>query len=100
MPAAQFFTGVFQTAVGPGEMLTEIRVPSLGGAGWAYLKFSRRAQDWATVGVAAVASNGGARVGLVSMGATLAFVYLRLLGRTSVFPVRDPRVIESINYQN
>jgi len=39
-------------------------------------------------------------VPLVSMGATLAFVYLRLLGRTSVFPVRDPRVIESINYQN
>jgi hypothetical protein len=39
-------------------------------------------------------------VPLLGMGATLAFVYLRLLGRTSVFPVRDPRVIESINYQN
>jgi aerobic carbon-monoxide dehydrogenase medium subunit len=68
--AAEFFTGVFETALGPQEVLTEIRVPSLGAAGWAYLKFSRRAQDWATVGVAAVASNGGAKVGLVSMGAT------------------------------
>jgi carbon-monoxide dehydrogenase medium subunit len=67
--AVDFFTGVFETALGPQDVLTEIRVPSLGGSGWAYLKFARRAQDWATVGVAAVASNGGARVGLVSMGA-------------------------------
>ena len=69
IPAADFFTGVFETALGPQDVLTEIRVPALSG-GWAYLKFSRRAQDWATVGVAAVASDGGAKVGLVSMGAT------------------------------
>ncbi len=67
--AGDFFTGVFETALGSQDVLTEIRVPALSG-GWAYLKFSRRAQDWATVGVAAVASNGGAKVGLVSMGAT------------------------------
>ena len=37
--ASQFFTGVFETAVGPAEMLTEIRVPKLeNSAGWAYLK--------------------------------------------------------------
>jgi carbon-monoxide dehydrogenase medium subunit len=53
--AADFFTGVFETAVGPGELLTEIRVPKLGeSTGWAYLKYHRRAQDWATVGVAAL----------------------------------------------
>jgi aerobic carbon-monoxide dehydrogenase medium subunit len=67
--AADFFTGVFETALGEQDVLTEIRVPSTG-AGWAYLKFARRKQDWATVAVAAVASNGGARVGLVSMGGT------------------------------
>ena len=39
-------------------------------------------------------------VPLVGMGATLAFVYLRIVGRTSVFPVRDPRLIESINLKN
>ncbi len=70
VPAADFFTGVFETALGPRDVLTEIRVPKLGGAGSTYLKFNRRAQDWATVGVAAVASDGGAKVALTSMGAT------------------------------
>jgi aerobic carbon-monoxide dehydrogenase medium subunit len=36
--------------------------------GWSYLKFNRRAQDWALVGVAAVRSNGGTRVALTNMG--------------------------------
>jgi carbon-monoxide dehydrogenase medium subunit len=68
--AAEFFTGFLETALGPQDVLTEIRVPKQAGAGWAYLKFNRRAQDWATVGVAAVAANGGAKVALVNMGAT------------------------------
>ncbi len=73
--ASAFFTGVFQTAVGVGEMLVEVRFPKLGaGTGWAYEKAHRRAQDWATVAVAAVAtrSNGSvtARVALVNMGGT------------------------------
>jgi carbon-monoxide dehydrogenase medium subunit len=76
VPAREFFTGVFQTAVGPGELLAEIRVPKLGAAtGWSYVKMARRAQDWATVAVAAVVerSNGSvarAAVGLTNMGAT------------------------------
>jgi carbon-monoxide dehydrogenase medium subunit len=76
VPASEFFRGVFETAVGPGELLTEIRVPKLGTwTGWSYLKFTRRAQDWATVGVAALvrSENGGveeARVALTNMGAT------------------------------
>ena len=36
----------------------------------------------------------------IAIGATLAFVYLRLLGRTSLFPVRDPRLIESLETVN
>ena len=74
--AADFFTGVFQTAAGPGEVVTEVRVPKLAGEHvWSYLKFHRRAQDWATVGVAAVARrlNGGvadAAIALVNMGGT------------------------------
>ena len=74
--AAEFFRGVFDTAVGPGELLTEIRVPKLGETGWSYLKFTRRAQDWATVGVAALVRNGNgdgvqeARIALTNMGAT------------------------------
>jgi aerobic carbon-monoxide dehydrogenase medium subunit len=68
--AANFFEGLFQTALGPQDVLTEIRVPKLAGAGWAYEKFNRRAQDWATVGVAAVRQNGSAQVALTNMGST------------------------------
>jgi hypothetical protein len=39
-------------------------------------------------------------VSLIAMGATLGFVYLRLLPRTSLFPVRDPRLIESLELVN
>lgn len=69
IPAAEFFVGHFQTALGQAEVLTEVRVPKLASAGWAYRKFVRRAQDWATVAVAAVA-NGGVRVALTNMGPT------------------------------
>jgi len=74
--ASDFFTGVFQTAIGPNEMLAEIRVPKLGDStGWSYVKMARRAQDWATVAVAALVerSNGSitrASIGLTNMGAT------------------------------
>jgi aerobic carbon-monoxide dehydrogenase medium subunit len=68
--AADFFQSLFQTALGEQDVLTEIRVPKLDSAGWAYEKFSRRAQDWATVGVAAIRQNGSARVGLTNMGST------------------------------
>ena len=62
-----FFRGLYDCAIGPDEVLTEIRVPKIAAGG--YLKFVRRAQDWATVGVAVV-RNGGTRVALTGMGAT------------------------------
>jgi carbon-monoxide dehydrogenase medium subunit len=73
--AGDFFEDYLQTTLAPDEVLTEIRVPKLGGAGWSYKKFNRRAQDWAVVGVAAVVekSNGtisSARIGLTNMGST------------------------------
>ena len=60
MPVGEFVTGVFDTVLRPQDVLTEIRVPKLGPTGWSYLKFTRRAQDWATVGVTAIVrrSNG------------------------------------------
>ena len=66
--AADFFQGFLETALAADEMLTEIRVPKMGGAGWSFQKFNRRAQDWAIVGVAAWRSNGHSGVGLVNMG--------------------------------
>jgi aerobic carbon-monoxide dehydrogenase medium subunit len=68
--AAECFSGFFETTIGADEVLTEVRVPKLDGAAWTYLKFHRRAQDWATVAVAAVRSNGTARVALTNMGPT------------------------------
>lgn len=67
--ATDFFTGFLETALAPDEMLTEIRVPKVPTAGWSYQKFNRRAQDWAIVGVAAVA-NGSTSVAMVNMGHT------------------------------
>ncbi len=67
--ATEFFTGYFESELADDEMLTEIRVPKVPGAGWNYQKFNRRAQDWAIVGVAAV-NNGSTRVALVNMGST------------------------------
>ena len=68
IPAADFFTGPFETALGPQELLTEIVVPKVEGG--RYLKHVRRQQDWATVAVAAVRLNGDVHVGLAAMGAT------------------------------
>jgi carbon-monoxide dehydrogenase medium subunit len=75
IPAAAFFKDFLETDLGPQEVLTEIRVPKLAGAGWSYVKFSRRAQDWATVAAAAVVQrdNGtieSAAIGLTNMGTT------------------------------
>jgi hypothetical protein len=36
----------------------------------------------------------------IAIGTTLAFIYLRLVPRTSLFPVRDPRLIESLTTVN
>ena len=66
--ASDFFEGFLTTSLAPDEMLTEIRVPKMNGAGWSFQKFNRRAQDWAIVGVAAWRRNGDSGVGLVNMG--------------------------------
>jgi aerobic carbon-monoxide dehydrogenase medium subunit len=52
--AREFHTGPYQTMVGAGEMLTEIRIPVAPGGGSAYAKVGRRVGDW-PVGAAGVA---------------------------------------------
>jgi carbon-monoxide dehydrogenase medium subunit len=64
--ADDFFTGFFETALEPGELLTAVRVPRRPDAAWGYQKFVRRANDWAIVGVAAT----GGRIALANMGQT------------------------------
>jgi carbon-monoxide dehydrogenase medium subunit len=66
VPMTEFYTGVFSSVKEADELIVEVRVPRTGSAGWAYEKFTRRANDWAIVGVATV----DGRVGLVNMGPT------------------------------
>jgi aerobic carbon-monoxide dehydrogenase medium subunit len=61
--AADFFQGLFETALEPDELLVEIRVPKPAAAGWSFQKFTKRAIDWAIVGVAVQ----GSSVALVNM---------------------------------
>jgi len=68
--ASDFYQGFLESALAADEMLTEIRVPKMQGAGWSFQKFNRRAQDWAIVGVAAWRRNGSSGVALVNMGST------------------------------
>ena len=68
--AADFYQGFLESALASDELLTEIRVPKMLGAGWSFQKFNRRAQDWAIVGVAAWRRNGASGVALVNMGST------------------------------
>jgi carbon-monoxide dehydrogenase medium subunit len=62
LPAAEFFTGVFATALAPGELVTELMVPARGpGTGAAYLKHKHPASGYAVAAVAAVVSLEGGR---------------------------------------
>jgi aerobic carbon-monoxide dehydrogenase medium subunit len=69
VPASEFFLSFLETATAPDEILTEIRVPAAPG-GFGFEKFTRRAQDWAIVGVAAQRRGDEVGVGLVNMSQT------------------------------
>jgi carbon-monoxide dehydrogenase medium subunit len=73
--ASDFFKDLFETAVGDGELLKEVRIPKHTGWGARYEKFVRVAHQWSIVAVAAtVRAQGGniaeARIGLTNMGST------------------------------
>jgi len=73
VPASEFFSDYFTTALAENEILTAIRFPSYAGWGAHYEKFHLVAQSWSIVSVAAaVKVSGGsveqARVALTNMG--------------------------------
>jgi carbon-monoxide dehydrogenase medium subunit len=75
VPAPEFFTDFFTTALRPTEILVEVRIPKKTGWNAHYEKFNRVAQAWSIVAVAAVVrrENGHiaeARIGLTNMGPT------------------------------
>src|SRR5216684_1307271 len=54
IPIDQFFLGLFSTALQPGEILTEIRIPlPPARSGGAYFKLERKVGDYATAAAAA-----------------------------------------------
>jgi aerobic carbon-monoxide dehydrogenase medium subunit len=68
--ADEFFLGMFQTAVGENEMLTEIHIPA-NSKGSAYEKFSHPASRYAIVGVAVVKhGDGSTRAAVTGAGAS------------------------------
>jgi carbon-monoxide dehydrogenase medium subunit len=74
VPARQFHTGPYETVVGAGEMLAEIRLPISPGGGSAYEKVGRRVGDWPIAAAgAAIWLTGGtieeAGIGLTAVGA-------------------------------
>ncbi len=76
---ADFHVGPYMTAVGAGEILTEIRLPRRPGAGSAHEKVERRAGDWAIAAAsAAVWMDGGtfADVGLALSAVGLTTIHL------------------------
>jgi aerobic carbon-monoxide dehydrogenase medium subunit len=74
--AADMFQDYLTTAVGEAEIVTEIRLPSFDDWGSSYLKFTRRAEDWAMVAVLAMVKKAGdgsiedVRIALTNMGST------------------------------
>jgi carbon-monoxide dehydrogenase medium subunit len=72
--AREFHTGPYETVVGPGELLAEIRLPVRAGGGSAYQKVARRVGDW-PVGAAGAAvwldgdTISDAGIGLTAVGA-------------------------------
>ena len=77
IPIEEFFLSVFSTALKPGEILTEIRIPiPPAHSGGAYLKLERKVGDFATAAVAAQVTLDGngavqkAGIGLTNVGPT------------------------------
>jgi aerobic carbon-monoxide dehydrogenase medium subunit len=74
--AADLFEDFLTTAIGEGEILTEVRLPAMDGYGFGYHKFNRRQEDWAMVAVCAYVKKAGdgtcedVRIGLTHMSST------------------------------
>ena len=96
--ASDFYKGFLESDLAADEMLTEIRVPKMNGAGWSFQKFNRRAQDWAIVGVAAWRRGTDSGVALVNMGQTpilASSVSSALAGGASVADAAEKAVAEA-----
>ncbi|HTO88302.1 MAG TPA: xanthine dehydrogenase family protein subunit M [Thermoanaerobaculia bacterium] len=72
IPIEKFFTGLFETALAPDEILTEIRIPAPPPkSGGAYVKLERKVGDFATAAAAAQVTLGaGGEISRAGIGLT------------------------------
>ena len=76
IPATELFQDYLTTSLAHDEVITEVHLPAVDGWGYGYEKFTRRAEDWAMVGVCALVKRAGdgscedVRIGLTHMGST------------------------------
>ena len=66
IPADDYFTGLFETALTDGEVITAVRIPHCDAC--AYAKFPNPASRYAMVGVFVANTGGGARVAVTGAG--------------------------------
>lgn len=71
VPATDFFTGLYEVAAAPEEMLTELRIPKpLSGTGWGFEEASMRKGDFAWVTVVAMLRLADGRIAAPAVAAT------------------------------
>ncbi|HYH17765.1 MAG TPA: xanthine dehydrogenase family protein subunit M [Azospirillum sp.] len=79
LKARDFYQGAYATALEPGEILTQVRIPEPpAGHGWAYEKLKRKVGDYATAAAAVLLTRSGGAI-------TSAAIALTNLADTPVF---------------
>ncbi len=81
-----FHVGPYMTAVGAGEMLTEVRLPVRPGAGSAHEKVERRAGDWAIAAASAALWIDGGKISDVGIA-------LSAVGMTTIHVTRAEELL-------
>ncbi|HQU03713.1 MAG TPA: xanthine dehydrogenase family protein subunit M [Acidocella sp.] len=98
--ATEFFHGMYDTALTPGEVMTQIRIPvPPAGTGSSYAKLKRKTGDYATAAAAVVVQvqNGvcsAARIALTNVGPTALFATdaaASLVGK----PIDDAAIVQA-----
>lgn len=86
VPARDFFRGLWTTALEPGELLVEVRLPAADGARGSYRKLRQEASGFALVGAAAAVETEGGVCRRAAVGVTGA----------GTAPLRLPAVEEAL----
>ncbi len=69
--ARDYYLGIYETALQPGEILAEVRIPAPPKPhGWAYEKLKRKVGDYATAAAAVVMTVSGGRVATCAIALT------------------------------